>query len=78
MSLQTVVNSGPGRPKGAKTGVSISKMLLRQSLKAVCERARAGDVEAQNLLVQAAIHRPEWAGLEAKRGHEDVHQGQSH
>lgn len=64
MPFQTGTSGNPGgRPRGSKTSITLPKMLIRQSLKAVCERAKAGDAEAQNLVVQAAILRREWAGL---------------
>jgi hypothetical protein len=55
--------AGPGRPKGVLNKLA-PLSTFRQSLKAVAERAKDGDPEAQNLVVQAALMHPEWAGLE--------------
>ena len=65
MPFQPGLSGNPdGRPKGAKTAITIPVLLLRESLNAVCTRAKGGDKEAQNLLVGVAAQRPEWAGLD--------------
>lgn len=67
MSFQSGESGNPsGRPKGARTKL-VPLATFRQSLKAVAERAKVGDPEAQNLVVQAALVHREWAGLDANK-----------
>jgi hypothetical protein len=64
MPFELGCKAAPGRPKGAKSKV-VPLATFRQSLKGVVERAKDGDPEAQNLVVQAAFVRPEWVALGA-------------
>jgi len=67
MSFQPEESGNPsGRPKGARTKL-VPLWTFRHSLKAVAKRTKDDDPEAQNLVVQAAFVRPEWAGLDANK-----------